>query len=72
MSVEKSTSAAKASRPTGERRNRRRNSVTHENDNQDAVALAAADPRSGSSLVPMLVIGLVLTVVGMFAAVALS
>ena len=71
MSVEKSTSAAKASRPTGERRNRRRNSVTHENDNQDAVALAAADPRS-SSLVPMLVIGLVLTVVGMFAAVALS
>ena len=46
--------------------------MTHENDNQDAVALAAADPRSGSSLVPMLVIGLVLAVVGMFAALTLS
>ena len=31
-----------------------------------------ADPYSGSSLVPMLVIGLVLTFAGMFAAVALS
>ena len=31
-----------------------------------------ADPYSGSSLVPMLVIGLVLTFAGMFAALALS
>ncbi|WP_283813770.1 MULTISPECIES: hypothetical protein [unclassified Bradyrhizobium] len=31
-----------------------------------------ADPYSGSSLVPMLVIGLVLTLGGMFAALALS
>ena len=31
-----------------------------------------ADPYSGSSLVPMLVIGLVLTLAGMFAALALS
>jgi hypothetical protein len=30
----------------------------------------SADPYSGSSLVPMLVAGLVLTVVGMFAVVA--
>jgi hypothetical protein len=33
---------------------------------------AAADPWAGNSLVPMLIIGLVLTVLGMFAAVALS
>ncbi|WP_283815937.1 hypothetical protein [Bradyrhizobium sp. AUGA SZCCT0222] len=31
-----------------------------------------ADPYAGSSLVPMLVIGLVLTLAGMFAALALS
>ena len=31
-----------------------------------------SDPYSGSSLVPMLVIGLVLTLAGMFAALALS
>ena len=31
-----------------------------------------ADPRSGSSLVPMLVIGLVLTFAGMIAALILS
>jgi hypothetical protein len=31
-----------------------------------------ADPYSGSSLVPMLVIGVVLTFAGMFAALALS
>ena len=31
-----------------------------------------ADPYSGSSLVPMLVIGLVLALAGMFAALALS
>jgi hypothetical protein len=33
---------------------------------------SAADPYSGSSLVPMLVAGLVLTLVGMIAAVMLS
>jgi hypothetical protein len=33
---------------------------------------AAADPYSGSSLVPMLVAGLVLTLVGMIAAVLLT
>ncbi len=33
---------------------------------------AQADPYSGSSLLPMLVIGLVLTLAGMFAALALS
>jgi hypothetical protein len=32
----------------------------------------AANPYSGSSLVPMLIIGLVLTFVGMIAALALS
>ena len=31
-----------------------------------------ADPYSGNSLVPMLVIGLILTFAGMFAALALS
>jgi len=31
-----------------------------------------ADPYSGSSLVPMLIIGLVLTLAGMFAALLLS
>jgi hypothetical protein len=31
-----------------------------------------ADPYSGTSLVPMLVVGLVLTLAGMFAALALS
>ncbi len=35
-------------------------------------ALAAADPYSGNSLVPMLVIGLVLIVVGMIAVAAFS
>ena len=34
--------------------------------------LAAANPFAGSSLVPMLVIGLVLTLAGMIAALALS
>jgi len=32
----------------------------------------AANPYSGSSLVPMLIVGLVLTLVGMIAAVVLS
>jgi hypothetical protein len=35
-------------------------------------AKEAANPRSGSSLVPMLVAGLVLTLIGMVAAVVLS
>ena len=35
-------------------------------------AIAAADPRSSSSLVPMLVGGLILAVIGMLAALALS
>jgi hypothetical protein len=33
---------------------------------------ASANPRSGSSLVPMLVAGLILTLVGMMVALALS
>lgn len=37
-----------------------------------AFARMAADPRSSASLVPMLVAGLVLVVIGMFAALALS
>jgi hypothetical protein len=35
-------------------------------------ALASADPRSSSSLIPMLVGGLVLIVIGMIAALAFS
>jgi hypothetical protein len=38
----------------------------------DVTSNDAANPYSGSSLVPMLVVGLVLTLVGMIAAVALS
>ena len=44
----------------------------HANEVPQPLTIAADNPRSGSSLVPMLVIGLVLTVLGMFAAVALS
>jgi hypothetical protein len=33
---------------------------------------ASTDPRSGSSLVPMLVAGLVLTLIGMIAAILLT
>jgi hypothetical protein len=36
------------------------------------VALAATDPNSGSSLLPMLVSGLVMIVIGMLAAAAFS
>ncbi len=39
---------------------------------RDVTSKDAANPYSGSSLVPMLVAGLVLTLVGMIAAVALS
>jgi hypothetical protein len=46
--------------------------VVNKNNGETAIAVAAADPRSGSSLVPMLVWGLVLIVVGMIGALALS
>ena len=39
---------------------------------QDDVIKQSENPFAGSSLVPMLVIGLVLTFAGMFAALALS
>jgi hypothetical protein len=39
---------------------------------QDDVIKQSANPLAGSSLVPMLVIGLVLTFAGMIAALALS
>jgi hypothetical protein len=39
---------------------------------ESEIAIAAADPRSSSSLVPMLVVGLVLTVIGMLAALVFS
>lgn len=38
----------------------------------DVTRADAANPYSGSSLVPMLVVGMVLTLVGMIAAVMLS
>lgn len=43
-----------------------------DNDNETNVPLTAADPRSSSSLIPMLIGGLVLTIVGMVAALAFS
>jgi hypothetical protein len=46
--------------------------MTGKNNNEKHVALAAVDPYSGSSLVPMLISGLVLIVVGMIAAAVLS
>jgi len=36
------------------------------------VSVTSADPRSSSSLVPMLIGGLVLTIIGMLAALAVS
>jgi hypothetical protein len=50
----------------------RRNGMTSKNNNERNVALAVADPYSGSSLLPMLVSGLVLIVVGMIAVAVLS
>ena len=44
--------------------------MTDKNNNERTVALA--DPYSGSSLVPMLISGLVLIVVGMIAVAVLS
>ncbi len=49
----------------------RENIVTDRNRNEKAFAMAA-DPRSGSSLVPMLVSGLVLIVIGMIGALAFA
>lgn len=46
--------------------------MTNKSSSEKDIALAAADPFSGSSLVPMLISGLVLIVVGMIAAWALS
>jgi hypothetical protein len=46
--------------------------VNQAGDNQETFGGSAADPWSGGSLMPMLIVGLVLTVLGMFAAVALS
>jgi hypothetical protein len=46
--------------------------VTDKHDSEKAFAIAAADPRSGSSLIPMLVGGLVLIVIGMIGALAFS
>lgn len=50
-----------------ERRNR-----ANKNSSEKAIALAAADPYSDSSLLPMLVSGLGLIVVGMVAVAAFS
>jgi hypothetical protein len=49
-----------------------RNVMTSRNNNERNVALAVADPYSGNSLVPMLISGLVLIVVGMIAVAVLS
>ena len=43
-----------------------------DNDNANNVPLTVADPRSSRSLIPMLIGGLVLTIVGMVAALAFS
>jgi hypothetical protein len=42
------------------------------NRNEKAIAIAETDPRSASTLIPMLVGGLVLIVVGMIAVAVLS
>ena len=46
--------------------------MTSKNNNERNVALTVAGPYSGSSLVPMLISGLVLIVVGMIAVAVLS
>jgi hypothetical protein len=46
--------------------------MTRKNSSENDIAVAMADPFSGSSLVPMLVSGLVLIVVGMIAVAAFS
>lgn len=46
--------------------------MNSKNNTKKNVALAVGDPYSGSSLVPMLISGLVLIVVGMIAVAVLS
>ena len=46
--------------------------MTSKNNNERNVALAVADPYSGSSLVPMLISGLVMIMIGMIAVAAFS
>jgi hypothetical protein len=46
--------------------------MINKNRSENDIALTAADPFSGSSLVPMLVGGLVLIVIGMIAVAAFS
>ncbi|MBN8919386.1 MAG: hypothetical protein J0H62_01470 [Rhizobiales bacterium] len=41
-------------------------------ENEEGLSRQAADPRSGSSLVPMLIAGLVLIVIGMIGVLAFS
>jgi hypothetical protein len=55
-----------------QRRISRRNVMTSKNNNDKNVALAVADPYSSNSLVPMLVSGLVLIVIGMIAVAVLG
>lgn len=46
--------------------------MANSNDKEEAFALAQADPHSSSSLVPMLVGGLVLILIGMIGVLAFS
>lgn len=46
--------------------------MTIKNNNEKDIALTVADPYSGSSLLPMLVSGLVMIVVGMIAVAVLG
>jgi hypothetical protein len=50
----------------------RENAMISRNNREKNIALAAADPYSGSSLVPMLISGLVFIVVAMIAVAAFS
>ena len=51
---------------------RRSKAMVKDHSTETEVVITAANPRSSSSLVPMLVGGIVLTVVGMLAALAFS
>lgn len=46
--------------------------MTNSNHNKKAIVITAPDPYAGSTLVPMLVGGLVMIVIGMIAVVAFS
>lgn len=46
--------------------------MTEKRSSETEIVIVTEDPRSSSSLVPMLVAGLVLTLVGMLAALAFS